>query len=66
MTVASIFYSFSISNFECFTFHFLRKMDSRLIGTSGHEVERVRLDDPLILSSTEVSNAILGGENIWK
>lgn len=49
-----------------FHLSFSRKMDSRLIGTSGHEVERVRLDDPLILSSTEVSNAILGGENIWK
>lgn len=35
-----------------------------MVRTYGREVEGVRLDDPIVLSSAEVSEAILGGENI--
>lgn len=40
----------------------MSKIDFERVGTSGSEV--VRLDDPIILSSAEVSEAILGRENI--
>lgn len=36
------------------------------VGISGSELEEVSLDKPIVLSSVKVSEAILGGENIWQ
>lgn len=41
-------------------------MDSRLLEVSGSHLEDIRLEEPIVLSSMEVSEAIMDGENIWK
>lgn len=41
-------------------------MASNLLRVSGSDLDEVRLEEPIVLSSVEVSTAIMGRKNIWK
>lgn len=41
-------------------------MSSKLVGVSASDLEDVKMDEPIMLTSAKVSATIIGGENIWK